>query len=173
MIETRRLHIQPFCMDDVDIIYRLYSDHEIMRYMPYDYMTQEDARKHTEKIVEDWKAEPPTDCEMLVSLKDTGKKIGRCAIHIRDGAAMIGWLLIQEEWNKGYATEMTRALIEYCADVFKVSRVWAICNPANTGSCKALEKCGMRKVADYKNKRKYTKNGVVSYEDEREYEMFV
>ena len=173
MINTERLNIKPFSMDDADIIYRLYSDREIMKYMPNDYMTMEDARKHTEKIVDDWQQIPPVDCEMLVSLKSAGRKIGRCAIHIDGDAAMIGWLLIQEEWNKGYATEITEALISYCINTLKLSRVWALCNPENIGSWKVLEKCGMQKVADYKNKRKYIKNGVVSYEDEREYELMV
>ena len=172
MIKTERLHIKPFCIDDADIIYRLYSDKEIMRYMPNDYMTMEDARKHTEKIMDDWNTVPLIHREMLVSLKSDNKKIGRCAIHIDGDAAMIGWLLFREEWNKGYATEITRALMEYCFNVLKVDRVWALCNPVNTASCKVLEKCGMHKVADYKNKRKYTKNGVVTYEDEREYELF-
>lgn len=27
--------------------------------------------------------------------------------------AMIGWLLLKKDWGKGYATEMTRALLEY------------------------------------------------------------
>jgi len=173
MIETERMFIKPFCMDDVDIIYRLYSDKEIMRYMPFDYFSLEDAQRHTEKIVGDWKTVPLTDCEMLVSLKASNKKIGRCAMHVKDGGAMIGWLLIQEEWNKGYATEIAKALIEYCTSVFKVKRVWALCNPQNIGSCKVLEKSGMHIAADYKNKCKYTKSGVVTYEDEREYEMYV
>lgn len=169
MIETKRLQIKPFCMDDIDIIYRLYSDEEILRYTPYDRMTKEDAVKHTEKVVEDWEAVPLADLEMLVSLKQDGRKIGRCGIHVSDRGAMIGWFLIQEVWNQGFATEITEALIEYCRDILKVGRIYALCNPENTASCRVLEKCGMQKVGDFKNKCKYTKNGIVTYEDEREY----
>jgi RimJ/RimL family protein N-acetyltransferase len=46
IIETERLMLRPFTMDDFDIIYRLYSDEEILRYMPNDIMDEEQARKH-------------------------------------------------------------------------------------------------------------------------------
>lgn len=86
---------------------------------------------------------------------------------------MIGWLLIQQEWNKGFATEISKALIAYCIENFKVHRIYALCNPENIGSCRVLEKCGMHKVADYPKKCRHVKNGIVSYEDEREYELLV
>ena len=44
IIETERLLLRPFTMDDFGIIYRLYSDEEILRYMPNDIMDEEKAR---------------------------------------------------------------------------------------------------------------------------------
>ena len=45
-IETHRLILRPFCDDDFDIIYRLYSDPEILRHTPFDAMDPEAAREH-------------------------------------------------------------------------------------------------------------------------------
>nr|WP_275008723.1 hypothetical protein [Niallia taxi] len=41
MIETERLTLRPFNENDLDIIMNLYSNEEIMRYMPNDVMSAE------------------------------------------------------------------------------------------------------------------------------------
>lgn len=171
MIETQRLIIKPFCKDDSDIIYMLYSDKEIMKYMPNDYMNKQEAENHLKNIVQAWNEIPVTDCEMLVLSKANNEKIGRCRIHIdsETESAMIGWLLLKKEWGKGYATEITETLLNYCFDTLNIRRVCALCHPRNIASCKVLEKCNMRKEAHYKQKCRYVKNGIVSWQDELEY----
>lgn len=171
MIETKRLTIKPFSMEDFDIIYKLYSDEEIMKYMPMDCLDEEGAKKHLEKIVNAWKKEKPTDCEMLVCKKDSGEKIGRCRIHIdySFNSGMIGWLILKEHWNNGYAAEITKALIDYAFDELKLHRVYALCNPNNAQSCRVLEKCNMRREGYFKGKCPYIKKGVTSWQDEAEY----
>lgn len=166
-------YIKPFSNYDLDIIFALYSDREIMQYMPNDYMSREDAQKHLNKIVDAWSENPLTDCKILVLSKENGEKIGRCRIHIdsETESAMIGWLLLKKEWNKGYATEITKALLDYSFDVLNVRRVCALCNPENVASCRVLEKCNMRKEAHYKQKCRYVKKGIVSWQDELEHAL--
>ncbi|MBR5228488.1 MAG: GNAT family N-acetyltransferase [Firmicutes bacterium] len=173
MITTERLILKPFGQDDLDIIYQLYSNREIMRYMPVACMDMEAAERHLNKIVGDWQKKPLLNMEMLVSLKDTGEKIGRCRIHIEEEteSGMIGWLLLEKEWNKGYATEITKALINYCFDELGLRRVCALCNPKNIASNTVLQTCGLRKEGHYIEKCKYEKDGVVSWEDEASYAM--
>ena len=171
MIETERLSLKPFCKDDLDIIFKLYSDRKIMHYMPNEYMDINAAEAHLNKIIKAWEEKPQTDYEMLVISKQNEEKIGRCRIHIdcETNSAMIGWLLLEKEWNKGYATEITRALIDYSFDMLNVRRVCALCHPDNISSWKVLEKCNMRREAYYKEKCKYIKDGIVSWQDELEY----
>ena len=171
LIETERLILRPFTMDDHDIIYRLYSDEEIMRYMPGDILDKEKAWQHLERIVADWEEAPLVSCEMAVILKETQQKIGRARIHMDDetDTAMIGWLLIQPYWGMHLATEMTEAMINYCFDTIGVHRVSALCNPDNIASWKAMENCGMRREAHYRQKVRYIKHGIPSWEDELEY----
>ena len=171
MIETERLLLKPFCKDDLGIIYQLYSDEEIMRYMPNEYMDWEMAERHLDKIVQAWDATPLIDREMLVLDKHSGEKIGRCHIHLDPDtdSAMIGWLLLQKDWGKGYATEITKALMHQAFDSLQVRRVCALCHPDNIASWRVLEKCGMRREAHYKEKCRYIKHGLVSWQDELEY----
>lgn len=171
MIETERLSMRPFNKDDLDIIMSLYSNEEIMRYMPGEVMNEEKAQVHLNNIIRGWEEKPQVNFEMAVIKKSNGEKIGRSRIHLDAEAdtAMIGWLLLKEDWGKGYATEMTRALIDYCVDGLKVHRVCALCHPENTGSWKVLENCGMRREAYYRQKCKYVKGGHISWKDELEY----
>lgn len=167
-IETERLIARPFSADDLDMIFRLYSDEEILRYTPFDIMDMESARRHLEGILQDWAETSLTDLEFLIVSKEDGRKTGRCGIHIDTGSdsAMIGWFLPQEEWGKGYATELTKAMLDFCFCTLGVHRAYALCNPENKSSVRVLEKKGMRKEAHLRKKCRYTKNGVVSWHDE-------
>lgn len=171
MIETERLTMRPFDEGDLDIILRLYSDEEIMRYMPGDVMDADQAQRHLHKIASDWNERPQVNFEMAVILKCSQEKIGRARIHLdcEADAALIGWLLLKKDWGRGYATEMTRALIDYSFRVLNVHRVCALCHPENIGSWRVLEKCGMLREAYFVKKCKYVKGGTVRWEDELEY----
>lgn len=58
--------MQPFNEGDLDIIMSLYSDEEIMRYMPIDVMDAEESQTHLNKIISDWKEQPQINLAMAV-----------------------------------------------------------------------------------------------------------
>ena len=171
MIETERLILRPFREDDFDIIYRLYSDPEILKYTPFDAMDLETARRHLNKIVQAWKEVPLKEREMAVIAKEDRKPVGRCHISVDfdTDTGMIGALLLKETWNMGYATEIAAALTDYCFSVLGLHRVNAICSPDNEASCRLLEKCGMRQEAYYRQNRRYLRQGKTEWHDELEY----
>ena len=170
MLETERLILRPFEEGDLDIIYRVYSDEEILRYSPFDPVDEQGAQALLDRFLRGWKEDPVTEREMAVIEKESGEKIGRCHIQLGpEESAMIGWFLVREAWGKGYATEMTEALLDCCFGKLKLHRVRAICNPGNPASFHVMEKCGMRREGHYRKKCRYVKSGIVSWEDEFEY----
>ena len=173
MMETKRLFLRPFGKDDFEIIYQIYGDAEIMEYTPFDPLTREGAEKHLQKIMAGWEKDPVLDHEFAIIVKETGEKIGRCHVQIDEetDSAMIGWMLLKKEWGKGYATEMTEALLEYAFEGLKVHRVYALCNPANEKSWRVLEKFGLRREAHFQEKCRYTKNGKTFWQDELVYAL--
>ena len=173
MIQTKRLLLRPFERNDLDIIMKLYSDEEIMKYMPYPVMDRDMAQHQLSKNVAGWELAPQINYEMAVICKETGEKIGRAEItrNYSEESAMIGWMLIKSAWGKGYATEIANALVDYCFNILKVHRVYGLCHPDNTGSWRVMEKCGMHKEAHYIKKCKYIKADAVRWEDELEYAM--
>lgn len=172
-IETERLLLRPFQRDDLELIERLYCDEEILRFTPFDTLTKAGAAAHLDRIIREWGQPPACNYEFAVLLKDGGEKIGRTHIEIdrETDTGMIGWFLLKEHWNRGYATELTDALIDHCFDVLRLHRVNAVCNPENAASRRALERCGMRPEAFLRQKCRYVKRGAAHWEDEMEYAM--
>lgn len=173
MIETERLILRPFEAKDLDLIYGIYSDSEILRFTPFDPMSKEQAKQHLCRIMEDWKRIPCLSYELAAIRKKSGEKIGRTHILIdpETDTGMIGWLLRKEHWGQHYAGEMTEALLLYCFRELHLHRVNAVCNPENTASWSVLEKAGLRREALMKQKCRYVKNGITSWHDELEYAM--
>lgn len=114
--ETDRLRLRPFCHEDLDLIFRLYSDPEILRYTPFDVMSKATAELHLARIIQDWEQVPQQSFEFAMIRKDAGEPVGRCHILIDPATdtGMIGWLLLKEHWGQNYAFESGEALIHCC-----------------------------------------------------------
>jgi len=171
MIYTERLLLRPFNTDDADIAGALYTDDVIMRYMPYDCRDEKRVQVRLDNLVAEWEKQPILNREYAVLKKNSGEQIGRCHLQwdTDSDTAMVGWLLLEKEWSKGYATEITLALMKYAFEELGAHRVAAICNPENTPSRRVMEKCGMRCEALYLKKCRYIKKDGISWNDEAEY----
>ena len=171
--ETERLILRPFCGEDLDLIRRLYCDERVLKYTPFDTMSDAQAQRHLDQIIRDQGAPPKCNYEMAVLLKGTETRIGRAhiAVDCETDTGMIGWFLTPEHWGRGYATEMTPALIDCCFDRLRLHRANALCHPENAASRRVLEKCGMRLEAHLRQKCRYVKGGVTRWEDELEYAL--
>jgi ribosomal-protein-alanine N-acetyltransferase len=60
----------------------------------------------------------------------------------------LGYGVLPEHRNRGYATEATRALIEWALSQPPVARVSAKCDPDNAPSVRVLEKIGMTRCGE-------------------------
>jgi len=82
-----------------------------------------------------------------VVLKSTGAVIGRCGLIRREIAGArdmeLGYAFSREHWGFGYATEATRAALDYAVRVRACKRVVAIIDPQNRGSLAVAAKLGM------------------------------
>ena len=54
-LETERLLLRPFANEDLDLIYRIYSDEEILRFTPFDTMDREQAKAHLRGSATRWR----------------------------------------------------------------------------------------------------------------------
>jgi RimJ/RimL family protein N-acetyltransferase len=148
ILETPRLTLRQFTKDDVDNLFDLNSDSEVMRYLtggrptPRDEIRDQIIPSHLAVYdrldrLGTWAAESTA----------TGEFLGW--FHFRPGHESditnidLGYRLRRPAWNKGYATEGSRALIERGFTDLGVERVFAHTMTVNAASRRVLEKCGL------------------------------
>ena len=81
----------------------------------------------------------------VVEEKASGRVIGTCSYVSMDAdykVAEIGYSVLSDLWNKGFATEIADALMGYAFNRIGVQRVFARVLPQNTASQRVLLKLG-------------------------------
>ena len=153
-LETPRLILRQFTEDDVDNLFGLNGDPEVMRYLTGGRPTpRAEIRDRTIPFhrgvygrldrLGTWAAESTT----------TGEFLGW--FHFRPGHESdltnidLGYRLRRSAWHKGYATEGSRALIDRGFTDLGVQRVFAHTMTVNAASRHVLEKCGLTLVRTF------------------------
>jgi RimJ/RimL family protein N-acetyltransferase len=123
-IETARLRLRHFTLDDFDNLYRLYCDAEVMKYLSL--RTREQTQASLDKHINHW----------AVTLKEDGTVIGRCGLGFLDNTPEVelGYVFDKSYWNMGIATEASNATVKYGFEEAKLKRIVAISNPQNITS---------------------------------------
>ena len=151
VLQTTRLVIRQFTEDDADSLFDLNADGEVMRYLTGGKPTpREEIRDQILPFhlgvyarldrLGTWAAESAASGEFLGWF------------HFRPGPdgdianIDLGYRLRRAAWDKGYATEGSRALISMGFTDLGVGRVFAHTMTANTASRHVLEKCGLTLV---------------------------
>lgn len=150
-IETERLIIKPYCMDDIDDLYKVYSDEEVMSYIPGGVMSYQWVKDLIKWMVEYCyeKNTPENIIKFGTSVvdKERRKVIGWCGLGSLDCKLEdieIFYGLSSEYWGQGLATEAAMAMIHYGFNTIGLKRIIAVVNPNNIASKKVIEKIGMK-----------------------------
>lgn len=108
MIETRRCLIRRFKRSDLDALYSVLGDPEVMEYIeePFSY-------EKTQRFLEENGLVDPTRVYAL-ELKESKELIGHVIFHQYENESYeIGWILSKRFWGQGIADEINKALIEH------------------------------------------------------------
>ena len=153
-LETERITLRRFTLDAADNLFALDSDPEVMRYL-----TNGVPRSHKETKNETLPRhmgyyEKYAHFGVWAAIeKETGAFIGW--FHFRPDARNpdedieLGYRLMRAAWGKGYATEVSRALLRKGFEEFGVKRVTARAMKANVNSWRVMEKVGMNFETEY------------------------
>jgi ribosomal-protein-alanine N-acetyltransferase len=146
ILETPRLVLRTWTLDDAEAAFAVYSDPEVMRFLsgpPARDVEETRARLAARPIAQQ---ERYGFCLWAVVEKATGTVIGSCGLkHLDDGPDVeVGYHLARSAWGKGYATEAAAACLRYGFERLGLRRILAVVNPANGASRRVLEKIGMR-----------------------------
>lgn len=104
-IETQRLLVRSFEERDLDALCAVLSDPETMKYIEPPFSCERTARFLREAGL----CEPP----LVFAAEDHGGVIGHVIFHACGAPDRyeVGWVLRRDRWGRGYASELTAALI--------------------------------------------------------------
>jgi RimJ/RimL family protein N-acetyltransferase len=142
LIETPRLLLREFVLEDAFDIYELNADPEVIRYTgdpPFE--TVENARDFLNNYKD---YENNGFGRWAVIKKDSNTFLGRCGLKLNEQNLIdIGFRFFRREWNKGYATESAKACLEYGFMELNIKEIIGRVAMQNMASIKVLEKLAM------------------------------
>lgn len=148
MLETERLVLREFNLEDADFIFELLTTDAWLKNIG-------DKNIHSLEDAENYIKTGPLDSyrkhgygAWLVALKGCNTPIGICGYFKRDylDSADIGYALLPDHWGKGYAYEAAMACKTLARNKFGMNTIYGICSPSNQASIKLLEKVGLEFV---------------------------
>jgi RimJ/RimL family protein N-acetyltransferase len=148
-IETDRLLIRPYIEDDLDGLYALQSDPEVVRYLYNEPRTRAETREQLERKMQSRVEKEDDWLSAAVTLE--GTFVGDVAFHWESEehkTAEVGYMIDPRYQGRGFATEAIRPLVDWAfAEGFH--RVIGRIEARNAASGRVLEKLGMRKEAHF------------------------
>lgn len=139
---TERAIITPISETDIPEILDMYMEPDSFKYVrPH----KDKSKAYYEEFL---KGKINTNTTTLgfwvVRLKDSNEFIGTVNLNQfqNTGITHIGCHLKEAVWNKGYATELMRALMQYGFDTRKLTAIHGIVEESNQVSAKLMEKLG-------------------------------
>lgn len=150
IIETSRLALRPFTMEDLQSWHQILSDPETMQYYPRPF----DIEKTKSWI--QWNLDNYSQYGFglwAVILKETKEFIGDCGMTMQNihgkMSPEIGYHIDKRFWRKGYATEAARACLKYAFEHTEFDEIYSYQKYTNIPSRKTAERMGMTFREEY------------------------
>lgn len=154
VIETERLLLREFRLDDFDALYQILSDPETMQHYPKPF-----DRERTKRWIE-WNLENYQKYGFglwAVTLKETNEFIGDCGITMQniDGESLpeIGYHINKKLWKNGFGSEAARAVRDWAFENTQFNCLYSYMKYTNIGSYSTAMSIGMTKLKEYPDKK--------------------
>ena len=168
-IQTARLLLRKPVLADAEAIFRRYSsDPAVTRYMSWPtHRSVADTQAFLGWDESEW-AKWPTGSYLIFQGKDD-RLLGSTGLSFKSPTlAITGYVLAQDAWGQGFATEALSAMVELARQT-GVQRLEAACHADHRPSAHVLEKCGfqleatLRETGIFPNLDSFAKFDVLSY----------
>src|SRR5436190_9017288 len=142
-LATQRFLLQQVLPEDQQFIFEGLSHPDVIPFYGVRYDTLEATTKQMEWYEKSYN--DGTGGPWKIIGKATGEKIGVIAYYfhkLEHKKAEVGFWIFPQYWNKGIATEVLKAVIDYCQQQKDIHRLEAFVEEGNAASSKVLEKVG-------------------------------
>ena len=143
MLETTRLFLRPMNEGDINPIFALRSDAEIMQFIRQPQTSRADVAGWVRLVSSLWATEKIGLC--AVSDKSSNQVIGWCGLwRLQEtGETEVGYAIAKNFQSKGLASEAAERCLVYGFEELHFNRIVAVARPENVASCRVMEKIGM------------------------------
>lgn len=154
ILETNRLILRTFSIEDANLIYQLNKDPEVTQYTGDPVKDIKHAKEILEKVILPQYVLYNHGRWAVVVKKETDNElngfIGWCGLKARPERNEIdlGYRFMKKAWGKGYATEAAFACLQYGFNELGLKRIVGRAMPENTASIRVLEKCSMTYIGE-------------------------
>ncbi len=142
--ETDRLIIREFDENDVMSLYKIESDHRIIKYIPWNRLSSlKECKRQINKYISGYQRNMLNSWAVVV--KETNEVIGitQLIYSAKIRGVEIGTKIHPDYWSKGYASELTRAVVNYGLYELGIDEITAVTDVNNAGAIKSLINMGM------------------------------
>jgi len=154
LLETKRLTINPFTLEDARDFYNVVNNPEVLRYIPEGKVSFEKFMETFTRLLDRYGVNTPekiTRFSLAVREKESGRLagwVGLGQLEINPEEIEIYYGMGRESWGRGYATEAAGELLRYGFENLKLEKIVAIVLPDNPASIRVVEKIGLKFVRD-------------------------
>jgi RimJ/RimL family protein N-acetyltransferase len=144
-LETLRLSMRNFTLDDFNDLYALNSDRRVMKYIADGTVSTRDEVAGALRRFVRYPTLYPDFGVWHTSRRDTGAFIGFFALNYTGKTTdiEIGYRLLHNAWGLGFATEGATALKHFGFDDLGLNRIIGVTLPGNKPSQRVLMKAGL------------------------------
>ncbi len=144
ILETERLFLRKFALQDVDALAAVVGDPVTMEFYPAP-LDRQGTADWISRNVQRYQRDGHGLWAMV--LRDSGALIGDCGCVVQEVESKneieVGYHVRRDLWGNGYATEAARACMEYAFTKLGATRVISMIRPENRSSRRVAEKNGM------------------------------
>lgn len=158
-LETERLLLRRFSEDDIDAVFRMRSDADVMRFIRAPQRDRKEAESWLALVSSRWETERIGFCAVIE--KSANQFIGWCGLwRLKEtGETEVGYALVKDFRGRGLALEASEAFLVYGFEILGLGEIVAVARPENRASRRVMERLGM--TYDYTGK--FYDNELVHY----------
>jgi RimJ/RimL family protein N-acetyltransferase len=145
-LKTRRLTIRDYVDEDWSAVYAYVKDPAYWKYQAGEVPTEDRVKALVSWTVREQSLRPRLNYYLAVADSKSGDLVGEAVLKVippGHGQGEIGFGVAPAFWQKGYATEVARALVKVGFDSLNLHRIAAQCAPQNKASIRIMQKLGM------------------------------
>jgi len=151
-IETERLLLREWTPNDLPTFIKMNQDPEVMEFFPK-ILDSKESIDFYQRICKEF--DKVKYGLFAVEKKSDHKFIGYTGLHKTDFPANftpcieIGWRLIKDVWNQGYATEAAKACLQYGFINLNIKEIYSFTAAINKRSERIMQKIGLQKIGEF------------------------